>query len=187
VRILNHSRPENETRTARQIKSKIGDLVQIYPELLLLKAGRFEDTPLHFACRFNLPLFLIKLIAQRCPKALRLTDRDGRTPLNLVCMRSETSCNVAEILIEMDPKAVRKVDNDGWVPFHAACYSCAPMNINLFGLTSFQPLFERIYAPFYPLFLSWPSSTTSGGCETPTQLLPRNTAPDRCGRTYPSS
>jgi ankyrin repeat protein len=114
-------------------------LVRRVPDILTMKAGvcpfsgdPLGDTPLHYACRHNMPLRLIQLFIKLRPQAASMCNANVETPLTLACCCSSPTVPNEAVELELDtfPESIIKVadDNDGYLPLHSAC-NCSSMPV----------------------------------------------------------
>lgn len=76
-----------------------------------------QDNILHFACRFNAPLSIIKLIASKYLKSLFSADAIGRFPIHVAC-KYGASPLVIHFLICENFQASGVPDDSGKAPIH---------------------------------------------------------------------
>ena len=72
---------------------------------------------LHYACRFDPPLGVIKLIHKVCPSAVFEKDHDGRFALHIAC-KYGCRLEVIEYLLQENTSASRRTDRMRCTPLH---------------------------------------------------------------------
>jgi ankyrin repeat protein len=76
-----------------------------------------QDNILHFACRFNAPLSIIKLLASKYTKSILIPDAIGRFPIHVAC-KYGASPLVIHFLICENFQAAGVPDDSGKAPIH---------------------------------------------------------------------
>jgi hypothetical protein len=90
----------------------------------------FGQTFLHRLCHDTSHPAVIKFAADLCgTDVIKATDIGGDTPLNLVCMHEDVSCEAIETLTVPCPEAVRIVCHQGWTPLRAASSNGASVQV----------------------------------------------------------
>jgi hypothetical protein len=103
--------------------------IQLVAAPELVAAHTWGQTPLHLACCLQLPVEVIEFLVQLNPRALRIPDSTGDTPLHRACIQaSHPDLDAATILFLVDawPEALYVRDSVGALPHEFA--SAAAMN-----------------------------------------------------------
>jgi hypothetical protein len=83
-------------------------------------AGRF---PFDTACRDNTALELLRVLVERTPVTVKMTD-DGEElplPLHFACNRQASVEMMVKFLLGIDPDAVKTANSHGNLPLHLVC------------------------------------------------------------------
>ena len=88
---------------------------------------------LHWACVYDSPFEIVKVLVEKYPKAIALADKEGMTPMHLICAgvtasggptqrTPETTLQVIHLFVQHAPPCALTVMNDnGYTPLHLAC------------------------------------------------------------------
>ena len=119
-----HHACRNETVTEGIIQC----LLEYFPDAVN-DADDDECLPLHYACRNNNELGIIRLLIDAAPDSVRHTkDNHGDTPLHKLCANTEleekNALQISKLLLEKYPESIRHMNNDGQLPLHYACKNC---------------------------------------------------------------
>lgn len=66
-------------------------LIDEFPHLLKAR-DRWQDTPLHTACKSKADIEVVRLLARKCPETLCIRNKNLQTPLILACHEYGRSC-----------------------------------------------------------------------------------------------
>jgi hypothetical protein len=140
------------------ILASLVDLGRLHREHQTLFTGKDElgRTFLHRLCQDTRHPAVIKFVAELCGMdILKVTNVNGHTPLNLVCMHEDVSCEVIEALTVPCPEAVQIADNQGRTPLHKACWSGASVQVVRLLISKFRgALSMKTVGGDTPLFIA---------------------------------
>ncbi|KAL7489670.1 hypothetical protein ACHAW6_015359 [Cyclotella cf. meneghiniana] len=74
----------------------------------------------HYACQFNPPQSIVRLLASMYSTGITTPDKTGRLPLHYAA-KCGASPRLIKCLIKMDPSAVSTKDSEGKTPIHHLC------------------------------------------------------------------
>ncbi len=81
-----------------------------------------KDLLVHFICRFQAPLYIVRLFAKAYPESLTSFDALGRSPLHIACAWAN-SPDTLKFLVDSFPAAASIQDSEGKCPIHHLCHS----------------------------------------------------------------
>jgi len=91
-------------------------------QLLLQQRNNEGDTPLHIACRRDVPdSNTIRMLVQACPDAVLVLDRHGDLPLHLACKGGNASTDTLRYLVEHHPVSLCSHDANDDTALHIVC------------------------------------------------------------------
>jgi len=87
----------------------------------MMKKDLFGNTPLSLACKGPFDLEVIKLLVDRSPRTVDICNKNGMTPLHLLCKKEEPSLETVKYLVGCCPASLVMCDKSGNSPLHGAC------------------------------------------------------------------
>lgn len=106
-------------------------LAETNPSSLLIK-NRWEETPLHIACRNeHISARTIQILLEACPEVARQLNHYEELPLHYLCrnkvMENEVAIDVLKLLLDAHPDSVLQVDSEELaLPIHHAVNNKSP-------------------------------------------------------------
>jgi len=101
---------------------------RLHPKFLT-KLDSGGCTPLFLACKNESKLEVIKLLAEKSPRSLKVRNKRDVTVLQIACAKKSASISIVNFLIDEWPDALRMCDSDGNYPLHDACSFNAKLTI----------------------------------------------------------
>jgi len=86
-------------------------------------------TPLFLACENESKLDVIKLLAKKSARSLKVINKREVTVLQIACSKKSASSSIVNFLIDEWPEALGMRDSEGNGPLHAACSFNAELTV----------------------------------------------------------
>ena len=101
-------------------------------QLLLQQKNNQGDTPLHVACRRDVPdSNTIRMLVQACSDAVLVLDRHGDLPLHLACKGGNASTDTLRYLVENHPVTLCSHDANDDTALHIVCKHIGNLRFDL--------------------------------------------------------
>mmetsp|Transcript_2904 Transcript_2904/g.4347 ORF Transcript_2904/g.4347 Transcript_2904/m.4347 type:complete len:284 (+) Transcript_2904:141-992(+) len=81
-----------------------------------------SDLLVHFVCRFQAPISIVRIVAKTYPESLHCADALGRFPIHIASAWGASPATI-QFLIDEHPVAASIQDNEGKAPIHHLCQS----------------------------------------------------------------